>query len=294
MTHVAYVGLGANLGDAGANVARAQDALAELGTVTRRSSLYRTRPWGKTDQPWFVNAAARLETTLDPRDLLLALKRIERRLGRVETERWGPRVIDLDLLAYDDLCVDQPGLRLPHRHLGERAFVLVPLAEIDRSYAGARDDLPEDELQGVECIGRGTEAFMSGDGALFAQRVGRLAEFLVSTDAVRVRIERPNEEIEVVRRRRATSAAAPEIAPLQPAPARVEAIKADLVGIFRLSRPAPVEGELLQEDRELGFIEALGIRTPVRSLGPGRVVAIATGDGAPVEYGQALFLLDRG
>jgi oxaloacetate decarboxylase alpha subunit len=76
--------------------------------------------------------------------------------------------------------------------------------------------------------------------------------------------------------------------------ADLEPIKADLVGIFRLGRPAPVEGELLDEDRELGYIEALGIRNPIHSLGGGRIVTIASADGSPVEYGQPLFLLDRG
>jgi biotin carboxyl carrier protein len=131
-----------------------------------------------------------------------------------------------------------------------------------------------------------------------ADRIRRLAEFLATSDAVRVRIERPDEEIEVARRVRS---AAPVPAPLaagsvsaRPAPVQLDTIKADLVGIFRLSRPAPAEGERLEEDRELAYIEALGIRNPVHSLGAGRIVAIASDDGEPVEYGQPLFLLDRG
>jgi acetyl-CoA carboxylase biotin carboxyl carrier protein len=134
---------------------------------------------------------------------------------------------------------------------------------------------------------------MPQDRSHLADRIHRLAEFLTTSDAVRVRIERPGEEIEVGRHSRYAPMPA-ETAPAEPAAMRVDAIKADLVGIFRLSRPAPVEGELLEEDRELAFIEALGIRTPVRSLGAGRIVAIASHDGAPVEYGQPLFLLDRG
>jgi 2-amino-4-hydroxy-6-hydroxymethyldihydropteridine diphosphokinase len=293
--HRAYVGVGANIGDAAATVGRALDALAELGRVARRSSLYRTRAWGKTDQPDFVNAAALLETALPPRDLLRALKGLESKLGRVETERWGPRVIDLDLLVYDDVQLDEPGLHLPHVHLRERAFVLVPLGELDPSYAATRDALPLEELQGVQRLDRGTVALMPDPGNSIADRVRRLAEFLAVSDAVRVRIERPGDEIEVARRVR-TAAGAQDGAPGTPAetPARVDAIKADLVGIFHLSRPAPAEGELLDEDRELAFIEALGIRTPVRSLGGGRIVAIESEDGAPVEYGQSLFLLDRG
>lgn len=292
--HRVYVGLGANLGDAAGNVARAIEALGELGAVTRRSSLYRTRPWGKTDQPDFVNAVAVLETVHGPRDLLREFKQIERRLGRVESERWGPRTIDVDLLTYDDLHLEAPDLRLPHPLLSERGFVLVPLAEIDSAYERERDALSFDELQGVERLDGGTVSSMAAESAGFAQRIRRLADFLATTDAVRVRIERPGEEIEVARRVRRAVTAGEAHALGEQAPARVETIKADLVGIFHLSRPAPVEGELLDEDRELGFIEALGIRTPVRSLGAGRIVAIASHDGAAVEYGQPLFLLDRG
>jgi 2-amino-4-hydroxy-6-hydroxymethyldihydropteridine diphosphokinase len=148
--HRAYVGIGANAGDPTSNVERALGALAELGIVTRRSSLYRTQPWGKRDQPPFVNAVALLETTYEPHALLAALKDIEVRLGRSVGERWGPRSIDLDLLTYDDLMFDEPGLRVPHPFMRERAFVLVPLAEIDRSYESLRDALSDSALQGVE------------------------------------------------------------------------------------------------------------------------------------------------
>ncbi len=137
---------------------------------------------------------------------------------------------------------------------------------------------------------------MPSQGSLPADRIRRLAEFLSTSDVFRVRIERPGEEIEVGRRPPllyAPAGSADDVR-TEPVALRVDAIKADLVGIFHLSRPAPLEGELLEEDRELAFIEALGIRTPVRSLGAGRIVAIASQDGAPVEYGQSLFLLDRG
>jgi biotin carboxyl carrier protein len=126
-------------------------------------------------------------------------------------------------------------------------------------------------------------------------RVRRLAEFLATSDAVRVRIERKDEEIEVARHKWHASAVDPtESLSTQRRSLRVDAIKADVVGILRLSRPAPMEGELLEGDRELAYIEALGIRNPVHSLGAGRIVAIASHDGAAVEYGQPLFLLDRG
>lgn len=140
---------------------------------------------------------------------------------------------------------------------------------------------------------------MSNAAEALADRVRRLAEFLAASDAVRVRVEREDEEIEVARYRKsavpaAAVAAVDGVAVPEPPPLRVDAIKADLVGIFRLSRPTPVEGELLEGDRELAFVEALGMRNPVRSLGGGRIVAIAAEDGAAVEYGQPLFLVDRG
>lgn len=127
-----------------------------------------------------------------------------------------------------------------------------------------------------------------------AARIRRLAEFLTASDAVRVRVERQDEEIEVARRPRHAAGSGTVAAPVEPAPLRLDTIAADIVGIFRLSRPAPVEGERLEADREVGYIEALGIRNPVHSLGSGRIVAIVADDGAPVEYGQPLFLLDRG
>jgi 2-amino-4-hydroxy-6-hydroxymethyldihydropteridine diphosphokinase len=153
MTHRAYLSLGANLGDAAAMVSRAMEALAGVGTVLRRSSLYRTPPWGKLDQPDFVNAAALLETPRSPRELLDALKALEVALGRVPGTRWGPRTIDLDLLTYDDETIREPGLVVPHPHLRERGFVLVPLAEIDPTYEAARDALPPAERAGIAQIG---------------------------------------------------------------------------------------------------------------------------------------------
>lgn len=147
--HRAYVGIGANLGDAVRSVERASSELEAFGRVVRRSSLYRTEPWGKTDQPEFINAVVLLETVHEPHALLEGLKAIEMRLGRVAGERWGPRAIDLDLLAYDDREIDEPGLRVPHVHLRDRAFVLVPLAEIDPAYESLRDELTPEQLAGV-------------------------------------------------------------------------------------------------------------------------------------------------
>lgn len=152
MTHRTYVAIGSNLGDPVASVRDAIAALGELGSVERMSSLYHTKAWGKTDQPDFVNAVALLETGLNPRSLLIALKSIEQRLGRVPTERWGPRAIDLDILTFDDLHIEEEGLTIPHASMNERAFVLVPLAEIDASFAVLRDALPVEETSGVTLL----------------------------------------------------------------------------------------------------------------------------------------------
>lgn len=129
----AAVGLGANLGDAAASVRAALQALETLPQtrVVARSRLYRTPAWGVTAQPDFVNAVAVLETGLSAHALLDALLALERRAGRVRhpRERWGPRVLDLDLLLYGEAVIDTPGLRVPHPHLHARAFALLPLAE---------------------------------------------------------------------------------------------------------------------------------------------------------------------
>jgi 2-amino-4-hydroxy-6-hydroxymethyldihydropteridine diphosphokinase len=146
---VAAIGIGSNSEDAEAHVRRAFDLLAETGTVLARSSLYHTAPWGVTEQPPFVNAAALVETALEPHALLAALQRIETEAGRVATYRWGPRVLDLDILAYDGARVAEADLTIPHARLHERAFALVPLAEIDPRYAALRDALPPGERAGV-------------------------------------------------------------------------------------------------------------------------------------------------
>lgn len=127
----AALSLGGNIGDARATIAAALAALEASGVrVIARSSDYRTRPWGKTDQPDFTNVSAVVETALPPLELLAVCLEVERQLGRVRHERWGPRLIDIDLIAYDDVRMDTPALTLPHRHAHERGFVLIPLAEI--------------------------------------------------------------------------------------------------------------------------------------------------------------------
>ena len=150
----AAIGIGSNVGDAAANVRGALARLGELGTVVARSALYRSAPWGAIAQEPFVNAAASVDTGLEPLPLLAALKRIEADAGRVTTFRWGPRVLDLDILTYGELRLDTPELVIPHARLHERAFALVPLAEIDPRYEAMRDALPPGERAGVVELGR--------------------------------------------------------------------------------------------------------------------------------------------
>lgn len=140
----AFLGLGGNVGDVRATLDKAIALLADGKDValTARSSDYRTPPWGVTDQPPFINLAITVETALPPRTLLNRAFDIERALGRdrAREQHWGPRTIDIDLLAYDDIALEEPGLILPHPRLFERAFVLVPLFEVapDRVIAGRR------------------------------------------------------------------------------------------------------------------------------------------------------------
>ena len=128
----AGIGLGGNLGDPVAAFARALDGLRAHPQVTLRaiSPVYRTPPWGQLDQPDFLNMAALLETSLPARALLGLCLTLEREAGRERIERWGPRTLDIDILTYDDRTIDEPGLTVPHPRLTERAFALVPLAQI--------------------------------------------------------------------------------------------------------------------------------------------------------------------
>ncbi|MGY4516000.1 2-amino-4-hydroxy-6-hydroxymethyldihydropteridine diphosphokinase [Lysobacter sp. HA18] len=133
----AYIGLGANIGDAASTIRLAFEQLDACDgiDVTARSSLYRTPAWGVTEQPDFINAVAKVATALTPQQLLATLLRLERDAGRDRCTalRWGPRELDLDLLLYGDVVIEEDGLRVPHPHLHERAFVLVPLAEVARA-----------------------------------------------------------------------------------------------------------------------------------------------------------------
>ena len=131
--HTAYIALGANLGDRAGAMREALRLLAESGDIdVKRTSSFIENPavGGPDDSPPFLNGAAELITTLPPRELLERLLEIERRLGRERRQRWAPRTIDLDLLLYDDVTIDEPNLVIPHPRMHERRFVLEPLAEI--------------------------------------------------------------------------------------------------------------------------------------------------------------------
>ena len=140
-----FLGLGGNIGDPAAAMGAALRILdADPSTeVVAVSSLYRTPPWGKTDQPDFLNAAAELRTSLAPRALLTLCLEAERTLKRERLERWGPRLIDIDVLVYGGLHIHEPGLEVPHPRMLERAFVLVPLAEIAPDFVIAGKPLAE-------------------------------------------------------------------------------------------------------------------------------------------------------
>ena len=130
LKHIIYLALGTNLGKRLDNLRAAINAFAPQIHVLKESRVYETEPWGYVDQPAFLNMVVRAETELSPRDLLVRLKGLEASLGRVPGFRNGPRLIDLDILFYDDLHLDTPGLVIPHPRLHERGFVLVPLADV--------------------------------------------------------------------------------------------------------------------------------------------------------------------
>jgi 2-amino-4-hydroxy-6-hydroxymethyldihydropteridine diphosphokinase len=154
----AVLGLGGNIGDNKALIAAAIDCLAEDPAITieAASALYETPPWGKVDQPPFLNAAVRIETSHSARRLLQTILDVERRLGRERTERWGPRTIDIDILLFGESKVAEPGLIIPHPRLAERAFALVPLIDVlpDATISGrpAREWLSEMDSSGIRRI----------------------------------------------------------------------------------------------------------------------------------------------
>ena len=129
----AILGLGSNIGDKRANILRAIDLLAAGGDLrlVQLSKLYRTAPWGVADQAWFVNACATVATELSPRALLTRCQAVENEMRRVREKRWGPRIIDVDILSYRDAMISEPDLIVPHPRIAKRAFVLVPLKDVE-------------------------------------------------------------------------------------------------------------------------------------------------------------------
>ncbi len=127
-----YLGLGSNLGDREENLGKAIDALNDFDEieVTRRSRVLETEPYGKTDQPEFLNMCVEIDTRMSPLSLLETVLGIEHSLGRVREEVWGPRIIDIDILLYEDLEIELDDLSIPHKEMQKRSFVLEPLAEI--------------------------------------------------------------------------------------------------------------------------------------------------------------------
>lgn len=162
MRHIAFIGIGSNIGN---KIDQCEDAISEIlradrHTLLARSSLYKTHPFGYTEQDWFVNGVIKIETDLEPIDLLGALKSIETQMGRSKTFHWGPRTIDLDILFFDEDKIQAGEVAIPHPRLHERQFVLVPLVEIDqhlvhpvlkKTVQELLGNLKED--QGVEKIG---------------------------------------------------------------------------------------------------------------------------------------------
>lgn len=127
---IAYIALGSNIGDARVHFDGAAQRLSDHGNVLKRSRLYRTKPWGFAEQADFTNAALMLETALSPAALMQALQDVEGQLGKVVVRENGPRTLDLDILFYDDVCLDAEGLVIPHPRAHERDFVLMPMCDI--------------------------------------------------------------------------------------------------------------------------------------------------------------------
>ncbi len=161
MKHIAYIGIGSNLGNKLDQCNRAVNEILKVDNnrLLASSSFFKTRPIGYTSQDWFINGVIKIETELNPFDLLQTLKSIEFRMGREETFRWGPRIIDLDILFYDEIEINTPELQIPHPQIPHRQFVLIPLSEIDKdlvhpTFKKTIKDLLEElkEDQGVEKI----------------------------------------------------------------------------------------------------------------------------------------------
>jgi len=132
MEHSVFIGLGSNQGEKIKNCEQAIEEILKLegAFLLSRSSWYYSEPWGREDQDWFINGVIQIRTELCPDELLMKFKEIEKRLGRKNREKWGPRVIDIDILFYDNLSFESPEMEIPHPRILERNFVLIPFAEI--------------------------------------------------------------------------------------------------------------------------------------------------------------------
>lgn len=157
--HVIYLALGSNLGNRAANLKEAIASLPPQMEVKAKSNVYETPPWGHTDQDKFYNQVLKAKTYLDPEPLLKHLKRLEVALGRVASFRNGPRLIDIDILFYDDLVFESPVLTIPHPHVHERGFVLLPMMDIAPDFMhpvkqrSIRDLIAGCDLRGIVQIG---------------------------------------------------------------------------------------------------------------------------------------------
>lgn len=132
----AFIGVGSNLGDPVENIEKAKALLLQTGKINfiKVSSFYETEPWGIKEQPKFINAVWHIDTPLSPIELFLLLKEVERLMGRKKMLRYGPRIVDLDILFYEELIYQDSNITIPHPKIGERSFVLYPLAEIAPCY----------------------------------------------------------------------------------------------------------------------------------------------------------------
>lgn len=148
MPHTAYIGIGSNLSSPRDRCLEAMDRIAAHAEirVTARSSLYETEPLGVAEQDWFVNAVVEAQTPLPPESLLKALLEIEQAMGRTRGEKWGPRIIDLDLLFFENLTLKNDSLEVPHPELENRRFVLLPLSEIAGATVHPRSNKTVDRL----------------------------------------------------------------------------------------------------------------------------------------------------
>lgn len=147
-----FLGIGANLGDRKAALRTAQELIEKyVGKIAKRSSTYETQPWGKPEQPAFLNMVVMANTTMDPRELLDSIAKMEKELGRERVEKWGPRAIDIDILFYGHRIIRDKGLEIPHPEFHKRAFVLVPMMEIDPDFEHPVLKQPIDALY-LDCM----------------------------------------------------------------------------------------------------------------------------------------------